>query len=375
MIELLAFASLILVIATLGLVTWTVLRWPRLTTSRERQPEAISVLIPARDEALNIADCVAAALASGDSVHEVVVYDDRSTDGTAAIVRREADRDERVRLLEGTGPAPGWCGKTFACAELARAARAPWLLYLDADARIAPGAADRLLAEATERRATLISVWPALVMESFWERALMPMLNVITFALFPAPLSFRRDDPSLALVHGACILVRRDAYERVGGHTAVKGEIFEDQRLAQLWRQRGERSCCLDGQQAVSVRMYRTFGEIWRGFQKNFYPAFEREWTFWGFLLLHASVFVVPLLLVVLAPSWISASAAAGVLVIRTLLNVRFGHPALAIVMHPIAEVVLFGIAIGSWWRCRSGRGVEWKGRRYLARDGDGASS
>ena len=373
MIETLALISLVLTTFTLGVVVWNVSAWPEVSSARAEAPGTISVLIPARDEAANITLCLDAALASGTSVGEVVVYDDRSTDGTAALVGEHTSRDPRVRLIEGAELPHGWCGKNFACATLATRARGPWLLFIDADARLTPGAADRLLAEASARRATMISVWPALVMASFWERALMPMLNVVTFSLFPAPLSFLRDDPSLGLVHGACILVSRDAYVRVGGHAAVKGEIFEDQRLAQLWRQRGERGFCLDGRTAVSVRMYRSLREIWRGFQKNFYPAFQHAWTFWGYLLLHTSIFVLPLILVAAAPSWITVSAVVALALVRILLALRFRHPLWTVLMHPVAEAVLLGIGLASWWRCRSGRGVEWKGRRYLERGRRGA--
>jgi chlorobactene glucosyltransferase len=213
----------------------------------------------------------------------------------------------------------------------------------------------------------MISAWPRLTMLSFWERALMPMLNVVTFSLFPAPLSFRRDDPSLGLVHGACLLVQRAAYERIGGHTAVRNEIFEDQRLARLWRARGERGFCLDGIDTVAVRMYSTLDEIWRGFQKNFYPAFAREISFWTYLLFHALTFTVPMALGLLAPSWVAAAALAAMLTARVLLARRFRHPVWTVLLHPLAEAVLFGIALASWGRCRSGRGVEWKDRRYLA--------
>ncbi len=374
MIEILAWISLALIALTLGIVVWNVVAWPEVSPAVTQLPGLISVLIPARNEAAHIGACVDAALAAGASVGEVLVYDDRSEDATAELVRARASTDARVRLVEGTALPHGWCGKNFACASLAAAAQGSWLLFLDADARLAPGAADRLLAEAAAGQATMISAWPALVMVSFWERALMPMLNVVTFSLFPAPLSFMRNDPSLGLVHGACILVHRDAYLRVGGHTAVKGEIFEDQRLAHLWRERGERGFCLDGRTAVSVRMYRSLGEIWRGFQKNFYPAFQHEWSFWAYLLLHASIFILPMVLVAIAPSWTTMSAVLGLVAVRLLLAVRFRHPAWTVLMHPVAEVVLIGIGLASWWRCRTGRGVEWKGRRYLERGRRGAN-
>lgn len=374
MIEALASISLTLVVMTLALVLWNVTAWPRIVASVSGAPGAVTVLIPARNEATNIASCLESALAGGTSIREIVVYDDRSSDATVAVVREWVARDHRVRLVIGGELPAGWCGKTHACARLAAEAGTEWLLFLDADARLQPGAADRLVAEASARQATMISAWPKLDMRTFWERALMPMLNVVTFSLFPAPLSFMRDDPSLGLVHGACILVERDAYDRVGGHTAVKDEIFEDQRLAQLWRCRGERNFCLDGQAAVSVRMYTSFAGIWRGFQKNFYPAFRREWNFWGFLLLHLLVFSVPFGLLIASPSVITMAAVAGALVIRLLLCARFRQPAVSVFLHPVAELVLVGIALASWWRCRSGRGVEWKDRRYLAAAGNGGS-
>ena len=368
MIAILACASLAAAACKLAITAWNVLAWPAVTEQTANEPGALSVLIPARNEANNIGACVDAVLSAGSSIGEILVYDDRSEDGTAALVRAHAARDPRVRLVDGTVLPSGWCGKNFACATLAAEARGSWLLFLDADARLAPRAADRLLAEARARGATMVSAWPALVMESFWERALMPMLNVVTFSLFPAPFSFRRNDPSLGLVHGACILADRHTYLRVGGHAAVKGDIFEDQRLARLWRERGERGLCFEGRTAVSVRMYTSLAEIWRGFQKNFYPAFEHEWTFWGFLLLHGTVFVLPLILVLAAPTWISIGALACVTAIRLLLAARFRHPLWTVLMHPVAEAVLVSIALASWWRCRTGRGVEWKGRRYLVR-------
>jgi chlorobactene glucosyltransferase len=210
-----------------------------------------------------------------------------------------------------------------------------------------------------------MSPWPALTAGTFWERVLMPMLEVLTFSLYPAPLAFLRDDPSLGLVHGACILARRDVYETTGGHAAIRAEILEDQRLAQLWREQGGRGLCVLGRDAVQVRMYRSLGEIWLGFGKNFYPAFRAAWSFWAFLLLHAAIFLVPILYVLVAPGWRSFVALALLVIVRVVLALRFRHSLWSLVLHPIADAILVAIGVASWWRCRSGRGVEWKGRRY----------
>jgi glycosyltransferase involved in cell wall biosynthesis len=330
------------------------------------EPEgAVSILIPARDEAANIEPCLDAALAQGRSIREVLVYDDRSSDGTATIVNRLAASNPRVRVIEGRELPDGWCGKNHACARLAEAAQGEWLLFLDADARLDPRALPRLLAEARTRHVTLMSPWPALTAGTFWERVLMPMLEVLTFSVYPAPLAFLRDDPSLGLVHGACILARRDVYQSVGGHAAIRAEILEDQRLAQLWRERGGRGLCVLGRDAVRVRMYRSLGEIWLGFGKNFYPAFRSAWSFWSFLLLHAAIFLGPIVYLLIAPGYASLAALALLVVVRVALAIRFHHSLWSLVLHPIADTILLAIGIASWWRCRSGRGVEWKGRRY----------
>lgn len=334
------------------------------------QPSSISILIPARDEATNIAACLDAALAQTASLCEVLVYDDHSTDATAEIVGEYARRDARVRLVVPAPLPPDWCGKTFACAELAHVARGRWLLFLDADARLAENSAARIVGEAERCGVTLLSCWPRLETRGFWEGALMPLLNFVVFTLYPAPLALRRrHDPSLGLAHGSCILARRDVYEHVGGHAAVRAELFEDVRLAQTWRARGHLSLCLDGQRVVSVRMYNSLAEIWRGFQKNFYPAFRRSRSFWAFIALH---FLVCLLPFALAPFLFStvagrafALAAACVLASRVALAVRFGQAWWSVALHPLGECVLIALGLSSWWACHAGRGVVWKGRRY----------
>jgi glycosyltransferase involved in cell wall biosynthesis len=325
-------------------------------------------LIPARNEEANLADCLESVLRQGATVRETLVYDDHSTDATPRILADYATRDARVRAIAPRPLPPGWCGKNFACARLAEEARGAWMLFLDADARLADGAVDRMVEEAHKRNVTLLSAWPSLIMVSFWERALMPMLNFVVFSLFPAPLSLMRDNASLGLAHGACILVERASYQAVGGHATAPGEIFEDQSLARLWRKRGKRGLCFDGQGVVDVRMYSSLSEIWSGFQKNFFPAFRHESSFWGFLTLHGAMFLAPFVMLFWIRVWPILPifmAVACVLAIRALLVIRFGHPWLSVMLHPVAEAMLLAIGLSSWRRCKSGRGVDWKGRRY----------
>jgi glycosyltransferase involved in cell wall biosynthesis len=373
-VTLLSLFILVVALALLCVTLWNALAWPRVgdiapgvASGRE---SSVSILIPARDEEANVAACLDAALAQGAVVGEVLVYDDHSQDATARIVADYARRDARVRLVAPVALPEGWCGKTFACARLALEARGRWLLFLDADARLSTDASARIIAEAEARNVTLLSCWPRLEMRGFWEGALMPLLNFVVFTLYPAPLAARRRlDPSLGLAHGSCLLARRDAYTQVGGHAAVRDQLFEDVRLAQTWRERGQESLCLDGRRVVSVRMYRSLAEIWRGFQKNFFPAFRRERSFWAFVALHSVVFLLPFALAPLAFSlpWARpfVATAACVVAMRAVLAWRFGHPWWSVALHPLGQTVLVALGLASWLRCRTGRGVEWKGRHY----------
>ena len=358
MITAFAISVLVLATATLGVVAFNVFGWRRLT--REAACGAVSVLIPARNEADNLPACLAAVLAQPEAA-EVIVADDHSTDGTADVVRDCSD--SRVKLTTPPALPPGWCGKNNACHHLGSQARGEWLLFIDADARLADGAIGRMLAEAKRRDLTFLSCWPQLEMRGFFEKLLMPLLNFVLLTLYPAPLAARRHDAPLGLAHGACILMRADVYRAIGGHEAVKAELFEDTRLARLWRERGHRGLCLDGTGVVCVRMYDSLGGIWAGFRKNLFPAFQGHTGFAAFMALHALVFFAPFVLWPLHPLLIAAAGC--VLLSRVLLALRFGHPLWAALLHPFGQAILLLIGAASWLRVVTGRGVDWKGRTY----------
>ncbi|MGC8794797.1 MAG: glycosyltransferase family 2 protein [Bryobacteraceae bacterium] len=201
---------LLMTLAALALVAVNMAAWPRVKPA-DGNHCPVSVLIPARNEADNLPRCLQSLL-SQEPVAEVLVYDDHSEDATAEIVRGFARRDPRVRLLEPQPLPSGWTGKTSACQMLARAASCPWLLFLDADVFVRPGAVAGALTEASRRGINLLCCWPGLEMQGFWEKLLMPMLNFVVFTLYPAPLASRRPrDASLGLAHGAFLLAQRDA--------------------------------------------------------------------------------------------------------------------------------------------------------------------
>jgi glycosyltransferase involved in cell wall biosynthesis len=365
------FGSCILAAGFVPLVITFVnaLYWPRIRIGTQSNAGGISVLIPARNEEASIAACISSVMKQGNMVREILVYDDHSEDRTAEIVRDLSQADPRVRCLEPSELPNGWCGKTYACSQLAGAATSEWMLFLDADARLEPFAVAGMLAEANTRKLTLLSSWPRIEMGSFWERVLMPMVNFTVFSIYPAPLALIRQEQSLGLAHGACILVHRATYLKLGGHEAVKNAIFEDTELARVWRRGGERGLCLDGFEIVRVRMYDSFNGIWGGFRKNFYPAFRHSTSFWLFMLFHFCLFFMPFIAILFgASSYAFLAAAALVGFDRVVMAVRFNHPIWSVLFHPLAEGMMLALGMHSWWSCVTRRGVDWKGRTYHPR-------
>ena len=355
-------------VALLNLVGWRPLRLRTPDDSMQ-----VSVLIPARNEEENIEDCVRAVLDQGAVVSEVLIYNDGSSDGTQFVIDRLIQADaERVRQVATKSLATGWVGKPHACARLAEEASAPWMLFLDADARLERNGVRNLLGTARSTSASLVSAWPALEMSSFAERLLMPLLNFVVFTLFPAPIARWRRGASLGLAHGACILVERDAYQKTGGHELVRDRLFEDTALARAWREQGENSQVVDGRGTVSVRMYSDFAGIWRGFSKNYYPAFSRSASFFLFQAYMAAAYLaLPVLAIAAAsigsaPPWI-AGLAAITFVPRLFVGLCFRHPAWSVVLHPIAVSLMIALGFRSWWSSTLGGGVRWKGRTYNA--------
>ena len=371
-----AYLSIIIALVIWGFIIYVFLTvlgnvffWKKIRRRSEEIPPVVSVLIPARNEEKTITKCIE-RVAGQNGVKEILVYDDESSDSTAKVVLELQKRYPVIRLIRGEEFPTGWTGKNHACQRLAELSSGDWLLFLDADARIRENAISDIVRDADIHGATFTSCWPGLELRTFWEKLLMPMLNFFVYSVYPAPISFKRSSPSLGIAHGACILAKRDIYMRIGGHARVKKEIFEDTKLARLWRREGEISLCFDGQDTVRVRRSESLKDIWRGFEKNFFPGFKTEPTFWVFLFLHTAIFFLPFLFAMIELSQgkyftMMQMISITVLIIRILLTWRFRHPFISAILHPVPQIFLIILGISSRMKFKTGRGVEWKGRKY----------
>ncbi len=338
----------------------------------------VSVLVPARDEALNIERCLRSLLAQDYPNLEVIALDDNSEDDTAAIVERIiAAGDGRLRLLHGGPLLAGWLGKNNACRQLAEQARGEYLLFTDADTWHAPDAISSAVAIAAQRHADLVTTWPRQDVQSWGERVALPLLHFTVMAYLPLALANGPSrNPAFGLGNGQFMFFRRAAYEAIGGHGAVRDRILEDVLLARRIKAAGYRLAVADGSAAVSCRMYRSTGETWRGLAKTLYAFFFYSLPFATFMIaLQFALFVAPycfLLWLAFHPElwgkaeWLLLPAlqAALMLVVRFALAARFREPLLDSLWQPISFLFYFGATIYAIWLRYTG-GVTWKGRQY----------
>jgi glycosyltransferase involved in cell wall biosynthesis len=232
--------------------------------------EPVSAIIPARDEQATIA-CAVRSLAAQSEIAEIIVVNDQSSDGTAAVLAQLSDDVSRLRVIETRSPPHGWVGKNYAASLGAAEARSPWLLFTDADAEHLLGSTAAALSDAAATGAALVSYSPEQITLTWWERALIPFIYIRLAARYSFAAVSDPESPQAA-ANGQYLLIRREAYDAIGGHAAVAGEVLEDVALAKRAKAAGIPILFASGAGRVRVRMYRTFRDMWQGWAKNLYP-------------------------------------------------------------------------------------------------------
>ncbi len=338
-------------------------------------PTPVSLLIPARNEESTIATAVHSALAAAPGDSEVIVLDDHSTDRTAAIVSALAAVDSRVRLVHGQPLPEGWCGKQHACWQLARHARHPLLLFVDADVRLAPGAAARLAAKLDRRPdLALLSGVPHQQTESFLERLLIPLIHFVLLGYLPLPAARRSRWTAFAAGCGQLFMARREAYFAAGGHQALRASLHDGLKLPRAFRAAGFRTDLVDATDLATCRMYASATEVWRGLSKNATEGLAHPVAILPWTLLLLGGHVAPWLLIAVClvtgnaatPGFQLAAAAAVVSILSRLVAAwGFSQSRLGAALHPLGIAVLVVIQWCALARSLRGRPAQWRGRSY----------
>jgi glycosyltransferase involved in cell wall biosynthesis len=323
---------------------------------------AVSVIVPARNEEACLAACLESVVAQTGVAFEIIVVDDHSTDRTSEI----AASFPGVRVIDA-GPLPAaWTGKNNAVTAGARAAHGQWLLFTDADTVHLPGSLARALAETKQRHASMLSYSPEQIVKGFWEKAVMPVIFAELAANYrPAEVSDLNSHAAAA--NGQYILIAREAYDAVGGHAAIAGDLLEDVALARALKQSGQSIFFRYGGDAVRTRMYRSFAQLREGWTKNLAllfpsPASLAAWRTLEFLLILAG-------LAVLVPAALARDYfRIGLYVLVpfvTWRRIRRAHFSWdANILAPFG-LLLFSYLLLRSKRAHANGSIGWKGRRY----------
>jgi glycosyltransferase involved in cell wall biosynthesis len=326
----------------------------------------VTAVVPARNEEAVIATCIE-SLARQPEIAQIIVVNDQSSDATADVVRNSMKEIPVLCLLETGGLPDGWVGKNHALWVGVQQATSPWLLFTDADASHASNSVARALQIACEQQAALVSFSPEQISRNWYEKALIPFVYLRLAKKFSYD---QVNDPAspVAAANGQFLLIRRDAYDSIGGHRSVAGEVLEDVALALRVKQVGHRIWFGSGKGLVRTRMYTSFNAMWEGWKKNLYRLIGG--TPWAVLReIESTLPWIPILLIFLGLKF-PLLFFVGVLFLiarQTIygLDLARNHYPFSFIFYYIPAAFLYAGVLWASYRSHVKGRIAWKGREY----------
>jgi chlorobactene glucosyltransferase len=369
--------NILVVLCVLYLVVVGAINMRKLHNLREYQKlttcPRISVLVPARNEEETIGPCVSSLLAQDYSNFQVIVLNDNSTDGTAAILSKLGQSDSRLKIINGQPLPPDWLGKHWACHQLYKAADGELLMFTDADTVHSPDTLRCASAALQENRADMLSIIPRHKLGSLAEQLIMPAFALGAFANIPLPARLRPGNTKLVSSSGKLMLLRRQCYEAAGGFQSIRQSVLDDLQLAERVSAFGMRYRVFDGTDNVTCRMYHNWTEVHLGLSKNMFPSYGYNVPLFVFIWLWINfVFWEPIIVLGVHkipeyPPVLSVGLASisiiSCLVLFAYYYQRFKFPLYTVLLYPVSASLLTAIALSSMFLTISGRAT-WKDRK-----------
>jgi chlorobactene glucosyltransferase len=332
----------------------------------------LSVLVPARNEAENIASCVGSLLSQDYTNYEVIVLNDHSTDPTGAILAELAGSNLQLRVLEGQPLPEGWLGKNWACHQLSEAAQGDLLLFIDADTTHHPQTLRRSVTALLEENAGMLTALPRQQVITWGERMVVPVIYFSLLSFLPLPLAHQLRLPVFSAALGQFMLFTRPAYDQIGGYAAVRSHGTDDIALARLVTAHNLPWRMADGGMQVSTRMYRNFRQSFEGLSKNLFAAFDYRilpflfaWLWMGYLFWRPFIELGASLTGIQnsqLDSFFAVLSILGSLALWCLVTWRMRFPRLLFLLYPFIILLTVLIALRSVYLSLRGR-ASWKGR------------
>ncbi len=378
--------SVLMIVAAMVALAWTAIAAKIISSARairflppfegeiSADLPAVDAIVPAHNEEKDIEATVRGIVAQEYPNLRATVVDDRSSDGTLAILGRLAE-ELPIRVISGVERPSGWVGKTWAIDQGLASVSADWILFVDADMGLHPRALVSAMKQAEASGADLVSIVARPEIKTFWQAAIAMAVGEVLFALYPL---HKVNNPAYpqALAAGGFILVRRSVYETAGGHRAVRAEIAEDLLLAKTIKLAGGKLSVHLAPDMVTTHMYGTFGDLWRGLRKNAYAGMEyRFHKFVVGAIMAVTLSWVPIAATILGAathSWALAIAGA----LGWLAQIASVAPSvvfmritpLAVFCFPFGATAYTAIACSSVWNHHRGR-ILWKDVTFVAKE------
>lgn len=384
-------AALSTVVLWLTAIFWTRRELRELTSlkvhkflSPENEP-SVSILLPVRNEEKRIlAENLRSLLAQKYQNFEIIAINDRSTDRTGEILHEIAAKNSKLKIVAGAELHADWLGKPFALSQGLEKACGEWILTTDADIIFAPETIQTAIAHAVKNDFEVLCLLPFDICISFWEKTFMPTFSWFRMLAMP-PSKVNNPKKAETMGVGNFFLVRRDSLERIGDFAAVRFDVAEDLRLAEILKKNGAHFRLEYAPDLLETRMYSSFAEIWSGFTKNFFSvsSFSVFRTIantilillFGVLPIFAALFCLAFWLATNESSWFwlfvpFAFVYSLQIALFSILNGKLGKPFAFAFFAPLGMALFAAILANSAIKISSGRGVVWKGREIYKSDG-----
>ena len=333
----------------------------------------ISVCVPARNEERDIKNSVESLLNQDYPNFEVIVVDDNSNDNTARIVYSMIEQYPNLIFIAGAQLASGWTGKPYALHQAYQRSRGQYLLFTDADLRYQSHALKTAMYTMIRKDLDLMTLMPAAIFGSFWERAVQPVI----FGFIAALTNFRKvnsENHQSAMGFGAFLLFKKEAYQKIGGHLSVANEVLEDIMIARKTKSNGLSVLVADGKNLFSIRMYHSMKEIWVGWRKNIFLAMKSSIFRASYYMVMVLCFLLTPYIVVIYNLWIEAGSVwVGVSLLGLGLSIvaglglchELGLKSKNVFFFPLGAIVMVVIMFNSMVQTLLLRRTEWRGRSY----------
>lgn len=331
---------------------------------------SVRIVVAARDEAVDVEEAVATFVGQDYPNLEVVVVNDRSSDGTGEILERIAATEPSLHVKHISQLPDDWLGKNHALHVGALDATSDWLLFTDADVSLHPATLRRAIALAEKRKIDHLTCSPALIGGSWLLQSLVAFFSLV-FVLFVQPVRAANPRSKAHVGLGAFNLVRTEAYRAVGGHSRIPLRPDDDLQLGKIVKQAGFRQMLAFGHGMVEVPWYRTVGEMARGLEKNSFAPFE--YNLFAVLVagvLYNFTFILPYVGLVFASSVAARLMFAGAILAMLIVaggngKKTTGRPWLSAFTLPLAAVIYIWIFLRAivltLWR----GGIVWRDHFY----------